>query len=141
MSSTVRRRRWASVAWPVLAVAPAALGASLVLVACNDEEESGPAEPEPPLMNHGPPNEQDGQMCVVCHTCGDDGTGAGDATTVEPTHNVCASCHASDGSVTHHGGEQVAWDMDCEDNPPEIGCDDCHAVAQVNDACEACHAP
>ncbi len=92
-------------------------------------------------MNHGPPNEQAGQMCVVCHTCGDDGTGAGQATIIDHTHDVCNSCHAPDGGVTHHSGGQCQWEMDCEATPPQVNCNECHTVEYVNDLCEACHVP
>jgi len=91
-------------------------------------------------MTHGPPNEAAGQMCVVCHTCGNDGTSPVPAQIIDRTHAVCNSCHNPDGSVKVHDSDGgCEWEMDCEANPPIVNCDDCHTVEEVNDLCEACH--
>jgi hypothetical protein len=120
----------------------AAVGAGALLGAladCATPCEPGPTtEPAPP-MDHGPPNEEAEQMCVVCHTCGDDGTLSMAAPIIDRTHDVCSSCHAPDGSVIVHGDSSCEWDMDCESIPPVINCNECHTVEYVNDLCEACH--
>ena len=120
------------------AIMPALL---LSLAHCDDVESDAPLEPEPPLMQHGSPNEAAGQMCVVCHTCGTDGTIDDPAPIIDRTHDVCNACHAPDGSVVVHGDESCEWDMDCSAVPPIINCDECHTVGYVNDLCETCHSP
>lgn len=119
---------------------------TLALTDCDDESEP-PAEPEPPLMTHGSPNEAAEQMCVVCHTCGDDGTGSVMAPIISngtgdgPPHDVCNACHAEDGAVEVHGEEACEWEMDCDMVPPLVNCNSCHTVEYVNDLCETCHDP
>jgi hypothetical protein len=108
---------------------------------CGEDEPTEATAPEPPLMPHGSPNEAAGQMCVVCHTCGDDGTGGLPAPIIDRTHDVCNACHAPDGTVVVHGDDTCEWQMDCEATPPVVNCDDCHTVQYVNDLCEACHDP
>jgi hypothetical protein len=90
-------------------------------------------------MEHGPPNEAAGQMCVVCHTCGNDATLDTEAPIINRQHDVCNACHEPDGSVIQHGEDSCEWDMDCDAVPPMVNCDDCHTVADVNDMCEQCH--
>ena len=90
-------------------------------------------------MNHGPPNEAAGQMCVVCHTCGHDGTIAVLAPTIDQNHDVCNHCHLPDGSVVHPSGEGCLWEMDCDANPPSVNCNECHTTEHVNNLCETCH--
>jgi hypothetical protein len=122
-------------------VAAAAVMPALLLsqLHCDDDEPEPLAESEAPLMSHGLPNEEAGQMCVVCHTCGIDGTYPAHAPIIDRTHDVCNACHAPDGSVIVHGEESCEWDMDCDAVPPIINCDDCHTVEYVNDLCEECH--
>lgn len=100
-----------------------------------------PQEPLIPPMLHGEPNESADQMCVVCHTCGTDGTLSREAPIIDRQHDVCNACHGPDGGVIVHGEESCQWSMDCLAVPPIINCNDCHTVAYVNDLCEACHAP
>ena len=113
----------------------------LSVTQCDDGETEAPLAPEPPPMEHGAPNEAARQMCVVCHTCGFDGTIDELAPTIDQSHDVCNSCHAPDGSVIMQGDDGCEWDMDCDAVPPTINCDDCHTVEYVNDLCEACHSP
>ena len=120
------------------AIVPALL---LSLLQCDDADPDPSLEPQPPLMNHGLPNEAAQQMCVVCHTCGGDGTIDDAAPVIDRTHDVCNACHAPDGTVIVHGDESCEWDMDCDAVPPIINCDECHTVKYVNDLCEACHSP
>jgi hypothetical protein len=96
-------------------------------------------EPSAPPMEHGPPNEAAGQMCVVCHTCGDDGTTGDEAPIIDQLHDVCNACHLPDGGIAHIAGQSCLWEMDCEAIPPVVNCDDCHTVEYVNDLCEECH--
>jgi len=118
-----------------------ALVGALLQCSANGTEPTAPdASAEAPPMTHGPPNEAAGQMCVVCHTCGSDGTSTLQAQIIDRTHAVCSSCHNPDGSVKIHDTEGgCEWEMDCEANPPIVNCDDCHTVEYVNDLCEACH--
>jgi hypothetical protein len=106
----------------------------LFQLGCEKEENEDAA----PQMNHAPPNEDNDEMCVICHTCGDDGTPGMMAPIIDQSHDVCTSCHLPDGSVEHHS-EGCQWEMDCEADPPSINCNDCHTVAEVNDLCEECH--
>ena len=56
------------------------------------------------------------------------------------THAVCTYCHGPDGAVVHKPGEEPCeWQMDCNTEPPQVNCDDCHTVEWVNDLCEECH--
>ncbi len=118
-----------------------ALGAALLDCSSNGTEPTAPDPAgDPPPMTHGPPNEAADQMCVVCHTCGSDGTSTLQAPIIDRTHDVCNSCHNPDGSVKVHSSEDgCEWEMDCEANPPIVNCNDCHTVEYVNDLCEACH--
>jgi hypothetical protein len=111
---------------------PALLAVTLLVCAgaCGDST---------PPMTHGSPNESARQMCVICHTCGFDGTAIRTAPVIDQTHDVCNSCHAPDGGVIHHSGDSCEWKMDCNANPPTINCDECHTVEYVNDLCEECH--
>lgn len=127
--------------WQALCCAALAPVLVLTLAHCDDGESDPVVEPEPPPMGHGGPNEAARQMCVVCHTCGTDGTIDDPAPIIDRTHDVCNSCHAPDGSVIIHGEESCEWDMDCQAVPPVINCDECHTVEYVNDLCEECHAP
>ena len=120
--------------------------AAVALAVLADCSSSGPEPIAPddatvsPPMTHGQPNEAAGQMCVVCHTCGHDGTATARAPIIDRTHAVCESCHHPDGSVKAHSAEGgCEWEMDCDANPPIVNCDDCHTVQYVNDLCEACH--
>jgi len=117
--------------------------AAVALVDCSSSstEPTAPAiTTVPPPMTHGQPNEAAGQMCVVCHTCGHDGTATAVAPIIDRTHAVCDSCHNPDGSVKIHSSDGgCEWNMDCDANPPIVNCDDCHTVQHVNDLCEACH--
>jgi hypothetical protein len=114
---------------------------AVALLDCADGRPSvnqAPAPSAPPIP-HGAPNEQAGQMCVVCHTCGDDATLGEQAPIIDRTHDVCNACHAADGAVMVHGEAGCQWQMDCEAVPPQVNCNDCHSVGYVNDLCEACH--
>jgi hypothetical protein len=93
----------------------------------------------PPTIPHGLPNEAADQMCVVCHTCGNDGSSLETAPLIDQQHDVCNSCHLPDGTVVHNAGDSCEWSMDCQAVPPTINCNDCHTVEYVNDLCEACH--
>jgi hypothetical protein len=120
------------------AIVPALM---LSLLQCDDADPEPSPEPQPPPMSHGLPNEAARQMCVVCHTCGGDGTIDDPAPVIDRTHDVCNACHAPDGTVIVHSDESCEWEMDCDAVPPIINCDECHTVEHVNDLCEACHSP
>lgn len=94
---------------------------------------------DPPPIGHGQPEDELGQMCVVCHTCGSDGTLSYDAPLIDRGHFVCRSCHRPDGSTVHHSGGQCVWRMDCEADPPSVNCSECHTATYVNDLCRHCH--
>ena len=92
--------RWAMI---TLVAVPAAL---LALTHCKGDDETAvvDAGPTPPAMSHGPPNEAAGQMCVVCHSCGNDGTSPIPAPLIDnSSHDPCTFCHEPDGSVVFHG--------------------------------------
>lgn len=116
--------------------------ALLALTHCKSDDETAQVDagPTPPAMSHGPPNEAAGQMCVVCHSCGNDGTSLTEAPVIDNTsHDPCTFCHEPDGTVVFHGDAACEWEMDCVANPPVVNCVDCHTVAWVNDLCEECH--
>ncbi|MBW2458468.1 MAG: hypothetical protein JRI68_28470, partial [Deltaproteobacteria bacterium] len=122
-----------------LVAVPSAL---LALTHCKGDDETAvvDAGPTPPAMSHGPPNEAAGQMCVVCHSCGNDGTSPVPAPIIDNSnHDPCTFCHEPDGSVVFHGDAACEWEMDCVAVPPVVNCVDCHTVAWVNDLCEECH--
>ena len=131
-----------------LVLVAAAAGAVLALFDCSDAEHMGPrpaasccgtVSSNVPAIPHGAPNEPAGQMCVVCHTCGDDTTTGLVAPLIDRTHDVCNACHGPDGGVVVHMDASCQWQMDCDTVPPQVNCDECHTVEYVNDLCQACH--
>lgn len=136
------KRESGDASWRWTIVAVTAVPIALVwLVQCKSDTETTPdAGPVPPAMLHGPPNEAAGQMCVVCHSCGTDGTSILPAPIIDNgSHGPCVFCHKPDGTIDFPGEAACEWQMDCTVDPPQVNCVECHTVAWVNDLCEECH--
>ena len=83
-----------------------------------------------------------GSLCFDCHLCANGG-----ATLVENTHFVCNHCHDENGDPLFDSGGCGCGELDCEAEPPLLGCAACHtdgcnghaSAEQMNGLCDFCH--